>query len=123
MCCLCFAYVLCCAVLCCSVGWLRSSDYRSRRITAILYINDEDWDCSPLVDGGALRCYIDNNSTVVIDSDPAVAGVSAGASAGSVLNINPAGGTLVLFDSRYLLHEVCPSNRERFALTIWISGE
>jgi hypothetical protein len=28
-----------------------------RVLTAILYLNDPEWDCA--VDGGALRCYLD----------------------------------------------------------------
>ena len=35
----------------------------------------------------------------------------------------PTGGTLVIFDSRYLLHEVEPSHRDRLALTLWVVGD
>jgi Rps23 Pro-64 3,4-dihydroxylase Tpa1-like proline 4-hydroxylase len=37
--------------------------------------------------------------------------------------VSPVGGTLVLFDSRYLLHEVEPSHRDRLALTLWVVGD
>lgn len=93
-------------------GRLRAADYRQRTITAILYLNMKDWNCDPQVDGGALICHIDD-----ID-DEIVGGISSKA-----LYINPVGGTLVIFDSRHLLHEVAPSNRGRFALTIWITGD
>ena len=48
---------------------------------------------------------------------------NTGETATIVRSIAPVGGTLVLFDSRYLLHEVSPSHRERYALTLWIVGD
>lgn len=81
-------------------------------MTAILYLNDSDWNSAPEVDGGSLKCYIDADRNDVI-----------GTTASSVLKVSPVGGTLVLFDSRYLLHEVEPSNRDRLALTLWIVGD
>lgn len=94
------------------LGWLKSSDYRERQVTAILYLNDSDWDCDPDNDGGALHCYLNAQ-----DSD------YIGNTASEVLKINPAGGTLVLFDSRYLLHEVKSAHRTRYAITLWITGD
>ena len=101
------------AVLCCiPTCRLRSSDYRERSVTAILYLNDTDWDMAPDADGGALKCYLH------ADSDD-----HSGSTASTVHHVVPSGGTLVLFDSRYLLHEVSPSNRDRYALTLWITGD
>lgn len=91
---------------------LRGRDYRRRSVTAILYLNEADWNPAPDADGGYLKCYIDADRNDVI-----------GTTAITVLKVSPVGGTLVLFDSRYLLHEVEPSNRDRLALTLWIVGE
>jgi Rps23 Pro-64 3,4-dihydroxylase Tpa1-like proline 4-hydroxylase len=77
-----------------------------------LYLNDAAWDSAPGADGGALKCYIG------ADQDD-----HSGETATSVVRVNPAGGTLVLFDSRYLLHEVEPSNKDRLALTLWVVGK
>ena len=91
---------------------LRGRDYRQRSITAILYLNSPDWDAAPEADGGSLKCYIG------ADRDDAT-----GATANNIQRVSPTGGTLVVFDSRYLLHEVEPSNTDRLALTLWVVGE
>ena len=91
---------------------LRGRDYRQRSITAILYLNSPDWDAAPEADGGSLKCYIG------ADRDDAT-----GATASNIQRVSPTGGTLVVFDSRYLLHEVEPSNKDRLALTLWVVGE
>ena len=79
------------------LGWLRSSDYRYRAVTIILYLNDPAWNS-----GGHLRCFGENDS--------------------SSLDVNPTGGTLILFDSSKVEHQVLPSLMDRYALTIWING-
>jgi hypothetical protein len=89
---------------------LQGNDYRRRCVTAILYLNDDNWNVE--TDGGALKCYM--------NSAPED---NTGETATVIKSVAPIGGTLVLFDSRYLLHEVCPSNRERYALTLWIVGD
>uniref|UniRef100_A0A7S3M3F8 Fe2OG dioxygenase domain-containing protein n=1 Tax=Spumella elongata TaxID=89044 RepID=A0A7S3M3F8_9STRA len=94
------------------LAWLRAKDYRRRSITAILYLNEPDWDASPDVDGGSLKCYIQADSDDV-----------TGSTATRVDKVCPTGGTLVIFDSRYLLHEVEPSHRDRLALTLWVVGD
>mmetsp|Transcript_6408 Transcript_6408/g.12085 ORF Transcript_6408/g.12085 Transcript_6408/m.12085 type:complete len:270 (-) Transcript_6408:996-1805(-) len=76
--------------------WLRASDYRHRTLTAILYLNSPEW-----TDGGNLRCFGED---------------------GSKIDINPTGGTLVIFDSSRVEHQVLPSSMDRFALTLWING-
>jgi hypothetical protein len=65
--------------------WLGNSDYRRRRVTAILYLNDPDWDTGAR--GGALRLYNE------CDQDD-----YTGDSATDVVDVNPKGGTLLLFD-------------------------
>ena len=52
--------------------------------------------------------------------DPAEAGDETGESASEVVEIVPAGGTLVVFDSRSMLHAVTPSLKPRIALTAWL---
>jgi Rps23 Pro-64 3,4-dihydroxylase Tpa1-like proline 4-hydroxylase len=89
-----------------------SKDYRQRSLTAILYLNSAEWDNAPEADGGSLKCYLD------AERDDTV-----GSTATSILRVAPKGGTLVLFDSRYLLHEVEPSNKDRLALTLWVVGD
>jgi len=74
----------------------------ARRITAILYLQTR-WDKSW---GGTFRAHC------AAEAD------SGEASAGYV-DVDPGGGTLVLFRSRDLLHEVLPATHRRFALTMW----
>ena len=67
---------------------------------------------APLRDsGGELACYIDAD---VSDND--------GGTAKKVRRIVPRGGTLLLFDSTTLLHEVEPSRKDRYALTVLVVG-
>ena len=50
---------------------------------------------------------------------------NVGTTAPSVLEILPVGGRLVIFDSRTILHEVCPHTRDdvdRVAMTVWLGG-
>merc|ERR1712107_222879 len=41
----------------------------------------------------------------------------------SYTDVFPRGGTLVVFDSRRMEHQVFPTREDRFALTSWIAGE
>lgn len=122
--------------------WLEQRDLRRRSVTAILYLNDADWNSSDTVDGGSLRCYTGNNdasakgqssTTQLSGADAKISNDSSSSSSVTVSDknstddrctvVSPAGGTLVLFDSRRLLHEVTPSHRDRYALTLWILGD
>lgn len=76
-------------------------DAAHRRLSLILYLND-DW--SP-DDGGELRLFL-----------PLADG---GADGEKVIDVMPAGGTLVAFLSHEIPHEVLPTKRERFSLTGW----
>jgi hypothetical protein len=91
--------------------WLKLASYRARVVTAILYLNADDptpW--SEQADGGCLRMHLGTMS-----------GDDEGTSAVEVRNISPLGGRLVLFDSQRVLHEVLPTHRDRFALTVWFT--
>jgi hypothetical protein len=81
-----------------------------RCFTLILYLNDPDWDTER--DGGALRAYVGANLT---DQE--------GHSARKVVDICPKGGTLVMFRSRILLHEVLPAQKRRWAVSVWIEED
>lgn len=72
----------------------------ARALTLILYVNDAGW--STPDDGGALRL------------EPVDGSVSC--------EVVPSGGTLVVFESRRVWHEVLPSKRLRFAITLWVYG-
>ena len=88
------------------MGWLKSESYRTRSITAILYLNDTEWDAEH---GGCLRCYLGAKRNDL-----------TGESAVEVRDIDPRGGRLVVFDSQKVLHEVMPTHRTRSACTAWI---
>ena len=84
--------------------------YRARHVTAILYLNEANWD--PAVDGGCLRLFLGAATT---DRD--------GHSATEIVDISPIGGRLVLFDSQTVLHEVRHAHRDRCAITVWFTIE
>ena len=67
----------------------------ARALTCICYLNP-DWAAE---DGGALRIYDE--------------------SGGDTVEITPAAGRVVVFDS-FLEHEVLEARRDRYALTFWI---
>ena len=90
-------------------NWWRSSDYRYRKVTIILYLNDSEWGKSKR-DGGELRCYHERSVSAGDDDDY------------TYTDVQPAGGTMVVFDSCTVAHEVLPSSRDRFALTCWVNG-
>jgi len=77
-----------------------------------LYLNDQNWDAAANADGGALCCYSGADAADV-----------TGETKSEEVRVSPTGGTLVLFDSTELLHAVAPSNRVRYALAVWITGE
>ncbi|KAA8492740.1 hypothetical protein FVE85_9012 [Porphyridium purpureum] len=72
-----------------------------RRITALFYPNARD---RPWVqeDGGQLRIYDWPHGAV---------------------DVPPSNGTLVLFASTSMVHRVLPVQRERFCVTLWLSGK
>lgn len=72
----------------------RFRDDDARVISAVLYLN-EGWDAD---DGGQLRLYPDGRAAV---------------------DVQPEAGTLVLFRSADLPHEVLPARRERWSVAGW----
>lgn len=72
----------------------RFRDQDTRTLTFVLYLNDAWHD----VDGGALRLYRDDDST---------------------LDVLPRGGTAVAFEAARFDHEVLPATRARWSCTGW----
>mmetsp|Transcript_31983 Transcript_31983/g.54577 ORF Transcript_31983/g.54577 Transcript_31983/m.54577 type:complete len:350 (-) Transcript_31983:83-1132(-) len=77
-----------------------------RKYSLLLYLNKEDWD--PKVDAGQLRIHLDGGG------DECPPGVEP-----KFVDVDPLGGTLVLFKSEMIPHEVLDTNSERFALVGW----
>lgn len=78
-----------------------------RRVTAIVYLVEDDWDAAPDRDGGQLVWWN------IEQGDP---------DAGSVARkhtLNPSAGQLCVFKARTIMHEVLPTHRKRFAVTLW----
>jgi len=114
------------------LGWLRASDYRARSVTVILYLNDPDWQdkldashtsghekCDEGGSGGALRIYKPKRG----DNEDEYGVYSASSDESEYIDVAPRGGTLVVFDSRRIEHQVLPTAKDRFALTCWIAGK
>ena len=78
-----------------------------RALTVICYLNP-DWDAAD--DGGALKIYDDKHS-----KRPRLGRRGP-------VTVAPEAGTVVVFDA-FHGHEVLPSNRRRFALTLWLFAE
>lgn len=70
---------------------------RNRVLSSVFYLN-EDW---LVEDGGALAIYADETSTEIADL------------------VVPELGTLVLFLSEDIPHEVLPANRDRYSIAGW----
>lgn len=77
-----------------------------RKYSLLLYLNEESWD--PKVDAGQLRIHLDGGG------DECPPGVEP-----KYVDVDPLGGTLVLFKSEMIPHEVLNTNSERFALVGW----
>lgn len=77
-----------------------------RKYSLLLYLNDPSWDCT--TDGGALRLHLDSGG------DELPTGESP-----NFIDVTPAGGTLVLFPSDRMPHEVLDTTKERMAVVGW----
>eukprot|EP00942_MAST-04A_sp_MAST-4A-sp1_P009767 g9767.t1 len=89
--------------------WKSSRETSERKLTSILYLNDE-WTEQ---DGGKLRCYIGCER-----------GDSNGQTAKETIDIEPKAGRLVLFLSKKIPHEVLPitssnNSTPRMAMSCW----
>jgi SM-20-related protein len=102
-----------------------------RRYSFLLYLNDPDWD--PKVDGGCLRLHpqavasASSSSLEGNNDNNNAADAADGTSAFNkeakretkYVDVVPAGGTLVLFRSDAVPHEVLDTHRERVAVVGW----
>lgn len=84
-----------------------------RKVTAIFYAN-QDWTSS---DGGQLRLYKRRPNPFQLEK-----GASEPEEDEMEHDVNPVGGRLVLFRSRDIPHEVLPTGRKRFAVSLWLPG-
>eukprot|EP00956_Cyclotella_meneghiniana_P007332 scaffold9965_cov69-Cyclotella_meneghiniana.AAC.13 len=76
-----------------------------RKYSLLLYLNRDGW--SPK-DAGQLRIHLDGGGDELAeDAEP------------NFIDVDPLGGTLVLFKSELIPHEVLDTNSERFALVGW----
>ena len=84
-----------------------------RRLTAIVYLVPENWDARPEEDGGQLVWWLVDEGTEDVPVDRSAAGGI------QKHTTDPKAGRLVLFKARTVMHEVLPTHRKRFALTLW----
>jgi SM-20-related protein len=70
-----------------------------RKITCILYLNDENWSYE---DGGILRIYKDADNE------------------NEYTDVIPKGGLFICFNSTEVYHEVLPTIKERYSITGWL---
>eukprot|EP00967_Tisochrysis_lutea_P006221 scaffold7394_cov35-Tisochrysis_lutea.AAC.3 len=96
-------------------------DADPRRLTAIIYLVPEDWDASPQADGGQLVWWREDEAAAS-PCQGSTMGRGEGNSAPARAAVAPACGRLVMFDSRAIMHEVLPTHRKRFAVTLWYYG-
>ena len=93
--------------------YLRLSDFRGRAVTVILYLNDAS---RTKEDGGQLRCWLRKDDR---DEDSP----EEGGQFGPAFDIQPTGGSMLIFNSDRLEHQVLASVKDRYALTVWLNGE
>ena len=86
-----------------------SMDTDPRRLTAIVYLVPPDWDAAPEADGGQLVWWIVGDGGEYVGQPERH-------------TTDPREGRLVLFRARTVMHEVLPTHRKRFALTLWYFG-
>lgn len=72
----------------------------NRILSMLIYLNDDSWDAK--IHGGCFRAYPRSKPMVEVE---------------------PTGGTLVLFNSKSMLHEAMPTMKERWALVGWFMQE
>lgn len=77
-----------------------------RVYSLLLYLNEEGWD--PVADAGQLRLHFDGGGDECV-GEP------------RYMDVEPHGGTLVLFKSEMVPHEVLDTQSERFAVVGWFN--
>ena len=76
-----------------------------RKYSLLLYLNRDGWSAK---DAGQLRIHLDGGGDELAEgAEP------------NFIDVDPLGGTLVLFKSELIPHEVLDTNSERFALVGW----
>ena len=78
-----------------------------RRVTAIVYLVDDAWDASPKADGGQLVWWRVGEGGATLPGPP------------DKRLLDPKPGQLCVFRARTIMHEVLPTHRKRFAVTLW----
>jgi Rps23 Pro-64 3,4-dihydroxylase Tpa1-like proline 4-hydroxylase len=76
-----------------------------RKYSLLLYLNPPTWD--PNTNAGQLRLHFDGGDDVTTNVEP------------NYIDIDPIGGTLVLFKSELIPHEVLNTYAERYAIVGW----
>lgn len=90
-----------------------------RALSFVLFLTPPDW--VPDKDGGRLRLHSIQPEDVSTGIAGSALDVSVGGAEGKLpwVEISPASGTLVVFDSVEVLHEVRKTKRERLAAVGW----
>jgi hypothetical protein len=84
-----------------------------RKYSLLLYLNPPSWD--PITNAGQLRLHFDGRED---DDDNFPPGGDVGKEP-NYIDIDPIGGTLVLFKSELIPHEVLNTYAERYAIVGW----
>ncbi|MGE0433966.1 MAG: 2OG-Fe(II) oxygenase, partial [Planctomycetota bacterium] len=90
----------------------RFRDTPHRLVTVSLYLND-GWHDGTDADGGQLRLYLPRGGETTMPPDEPSADAP-------FVDVWPHAGTVVIFRSDLIWHEVLPSRRERHSLTGWL---
>ena len=98
----------------------RGSRVVRRAVSLVIYLTPDEWEAA--VDGGQLRVY---SGTPLTETDEEAAAAAAAASAAAATDVQtfdvpPNAGTLVLFSSAAIWHEVLPTRRERLVVVGWL---
>eukprot|EP00956_Cyclotella_meneghiniana_P009282 scaffold12757_cov67-Cyclotella_meneghiniana.AAC.6 len=90
-----------------------------RKVSLLLYLNDETWDAKK--DGGVLRVYLPQKKQQMKIAKPKSNYDVRGEC--KQQDISPEGGTLVMFDSKSVEHEVLPTQKVRWAVVGWFLND
>mmetsp|Transcript_13820 Transcript_13820/g.29822 ORF Transcript_13820/g.29822 Transcript_13820/m.29822 type:complete len:283 (+) Transcript_13820:1957-2805(+) len=97
---------------------------KHRIMSVILYLNEADWKPQ---DGGQLRIYLPQQEPQGGDAPTPGADGNQPSTTSSPeeahVDVLPLGGTLVVFRSDLIYHEVLPARRQRYSLTGWMRDD